>query len=132
MKMQNKFLAVIVAALLLTPVLSAGQADKKMDCPRTVKVEAVELKGENFSEYAYFKNGIAPLTVELKAAVDGKVKAVKPDPLVVDSLEKVMEAEGVLLGEEAIRVVSSIKRLDAAPAIRGARRHNRQRKKCDS
>lgn len=77
MKMQNKLLAVIVAALLLTPVLSAGQADKKMDCPRTVKVEAVALKGENFSEYAYFKNGIAPLTVELKTAVDGKVKAVQ-------------------------------------------------------
>jgi hypothetical protein len=51
---------------------------------------------------------------------DGKVKAVKPDPQVVDALEKVMEAEGVLLGEEVIRVTSNIKRLDAAPAIRGA------------
>ncbi len=73
MKMQNKFLAVIVAALLLAPVLSAAQPEK---CPHKVKVEAVEVKGENFSEYAYFKNEIKPLTVELKAAVDGKVKEV--------------------------------------------------------
>lgn len=73
MKMQNKFLAVIAAALLLAPVMSAAQPEK---CPRKVKVEAMEVKGGNFSEYAYFKNEIKPLTSELKAAVDGKIKEV--------------------------------------------------------
>jgi len=50
---------------------------------------------------------------------DGKVKPVKPDPQVVDTLEKVMESEGVLLGEEVIRVLSNATRLDAAPGISG-------------
>jgi hypothetical protein len=51
---------------------------------------------------------------------DGKAKPVKADPQVIDTLEKVMESEGVLLGEEVIRVMSNTTRLDAAPAIRGA------------
>jgi len=51
---------------------------------------------------------------------DGKVKPVKADPQVVDTLEKVMESEGVLLGEEVIRVMSDTTRMDAAPAISGA------------
>ncbi|MGD0578916.1 MAG: neutral/alkaline non-lysosomal ceramidase N-terminal domain-containing protein [Bryobacteraceae bacterium] len=51
---------------------------------------------------------------------DGKVKPVKPDPQVVDALEKVMESKGVLLGEEAIRAMSNTTRLDPAPAISGA------------
>jgi len=51
---------------------------------------------------------------------DGKVNPVKPDPQVVDTLEKVMESEGVLLGEEVIRVMSNTTRLDPAPAISGA------------
>ena len=51
---------------------------------------------------------------------DGQVQAQKADPRVLDTLEKVMESEGVLLGEEAIRVMSNMTRLDAAPAIHGA------------
>ena len=51
---------------------------------------------------------------------DGKVPAQKADPAVVDALEKVMESEGVLLGEEVIRVVGNTTRLDAAPAITAA------------
>jgi hypothetical protein len=51
---------------------------------------------------------------------DGKVPAQKADPQAVDTLEKVMESEGVLLGEEVIRVMSNTTRLDAAPAITGA------------
>jgi len=51
---------------------------------------------------------------------DGKVQAQKPDPQVLDTLEKVMESEGVLLGEEVIRILSNTKRLNPAPAISGA------------
>lgn len=51
---------------------------------------------------------------------DGKVKPVKPDARVVDTLEKVMESEGVLLGEEVIRVMSNTTRLDSSPVIGGA------------
>lgn len=76
MKKKRIILNLIAAALLAMPALSAGQADAKMKCPRKVKVEAAEIKGENFSEYAHFKNEIKPLTAELKAAVDGKVKEV--------------------------------------------------------
>lgn len=50
---------------------------------------------------------------------DGKVKAVPPDPKVLDTLERVMDSEGVLLGEEVIRVMSNTKRLDASPHITG-------------
>src|SRR5512136_3078148 len=76
MKKQKLFMTLIVAALLLAPALTFGQAEAKQKCPRKVKVEAMEVKGGNFSEYAYFKNEIKPLTAELKAAVDGKVKEV--------------------------------------------------------
>jgi neutral ceramidase len=48
---------------------------------------------------------------------DEKVKAVPPDPKVRDVLERVMDSEGVLLGEEVIRVISNIKRLEASPSI---------------
>jgi neutral ceramidase len=48
---------------------------------------------------------------------DGNVKAGPPDPRVRDTLERVMESEGVLLGEEVIRVMSSISRLDASPRL---------------
>lgn len=48
---------------------------------------------------------------------DGKVKAGPTDPKVRDALERVMDSEGVLLGEEVIRVMSNIKRLDGSPAI---------------
>ena len=51
---------------------------------------------------------------------DGMVPAQKANPQVVDTLEKVMESEGVLLGEEVIRVMSNTTRLEAAPAIHGA------------
>lgn len=51
---------------------------------------------------------------------DGKVQAQKADPKVVDTLEKVMESEGVLLGEEVIRVMTNTTRMDGSPAIGGA------------
>jgi neutral ceramidase len=48
---------------------------------------------------------------------DGKVKAEPVDPKVRDVLERVMDSEGVLLGEEVIRVATNIKRLEARPSI---------------
>ncbi|MGA8101725.1 MAG: neutral/alkaline non-lysosomal ceramidase N-terminal domain-containing protein [Candidatus Acidiferrales bacterium] len=48
---------------------------------------------------------------------DGKVKAGPLDPKVRDELERVMDSEGVLLGEEVIRVITNIKRLEANPSI---------------
>jgi neutral ceramidase len=48
---------------------------------------------------------------------DGKVKAGPVDPKVRDVLERVMDSEGVLLGEEVMRVATNIKRLDASPSI---------------
>jgi len=48
---------------------------------------------------------------------DEKVKAGPVDPKVRDTLERVMDSEGVLLGEEVIRVMSNIKRLEASPRI---------------
>lgn len=48
---------------------------------------------------------------------DNKLKAGPPDPKVRDALERVMDSEGVLLGEEVIRVMTNIKRLDASPTI---------------
>ena len=48
---------------------------------------------------------------------DGKVNAAPLDPVVRDQLERVMDSEGVLLGEEVIRVMSNIKRLDASPSL---------------
>jgi neutral ceramidase len=53
---------------------------------------------------------------------DGKVKAGPVDPKVKDTLERVMDSEGVLLGEEVIRVMTNIKRLDASPAIEAAQK----------
>jgi neutral ceramidase len=51
---------------------------------------------------------------------DGKVQAHKADPQVIDAMEKVMESEGVLLGEEVIRVMTNTRRMDPAPAISAA------------
>jgi len=48
---------------------------------------------------------------------DNKVTARPLDPQVRDQLEHVMDSEGVLLGEEVIRVMTNIKRLDASPSI---------------
>ena len=51
---------------------------------------------------------------------DGKVQAHKADPQVLDVMEKVMESEGVLLGEEVIRVMTNTQRMDPAPTISAA------------
>jgi neutral ceramidase len=48
---------------------------------------------------------------------DGKVNAGRLDPQVRDQLERIMDSEGVLLGEEVIRVMTSIRRLDASPSV---------------
>jgi neutral ceramidase len=48
---------------------------------------------------------------------DGKVKAGPLDPKTRDVLERVIDSEGVLLGEEVIRVATNIKRLDASPSM---------------
>jgi neutral ceramidase len=48
---------------------------------------------------------------------DGKVNAGPLDPQVRDQLERIMDSEGVLLGEEVIRVMTNIKRLDSSPSI---------------
>lgn len=53
---------------------------------------------------------------------DGKVKASSVDPKVRDVLERVMDSEGVLLGEEVIRVMTNTKRLDASPSISAAQK----------
>jgi neutral ceramidase len=53
---------------------------------------------------------------------DGKVKAGPVDPKVKDTLERVMDSEGVLLGEEVIRVMTNVKRLDASPTIEAAQK----------
>jgi neutral ceramidase len=51
---------------------------------------------------------------------DGKVPAGPPDPKVRDALERVMDSEGVILGEEVIRVLTDTTRLNASPHIAGA------------
>jgi hypothetical protein len=51
---------------------------------------------------------------------DGKVTAGPLDPKVRDVLERVMDSEGVLLGEEVIRVMTDITRTDASPRISAA------------
>ncbi len=51
---------------------------------------------------------------------DAKVESHKADPQVIDAMEKVMESEGVLLGEEVIRVMTNTTRLDQGPAISAA------------
>ena len=53
---------------------------------------------------------------------DEKVKAGPLDPKVRDGLERVMDSEGVLLGEEVIRVATNIKRLEASPSIAAAQK----------
>lgn len=50
---------------------------------------------------------------------DGKINAGPLDPAVRDALERVMDSEGVLLGEEVIRVMTNITRLDDSPQIAG-------------
>jgi neutral ceramidase len=51
---------------------------------------------------------------------DDKVPSHQADPRVIDTLEKVMESEGVLLGEEVIRVMTNTTRFDSLPAIAGS------------
>lgn len=53
---------------------------------------------------------------------DGKVKTGPLDPKVRDVLERVMDSEGVLLGEEVIRVATNIKRLEASPSLAAAQK----------
>ncbi len=53
---------------------------------------------------------------------DGKVKPGPVDPKVEDVLERVMDSEGVLLGEEVIRVMTNIKQLHANPTIAAAQK----------
>lgn len=48
---------------------------------------------------------------------DGKINAGSLDPQVRDQLERIMDSEGVLLGEEVIRVMTNITRLDANPSM---------------
>jgi neutral ceramidase len=48
---------------------------------------------------------------------DGKVTEHPLDPAVRDTLEHVMDSEGVLLGEEVIRVMTSTTRMEADPVI---------------
>lgn len=48
---------------------------------------------------------------------DGKVEAHPPDPGVRDALERVMDSEGVLLGEEVIRIMSNPTRMASDPVI---------------
>jgi neutral ceramidase len=48
---------------------------------------------------------------------DSKVTVQAPDPKVRDSLERVMESEGVLLGEQVIRVMTNTKRMESGPVI---------------
>jgi len=48
---------------------------------------------------------------------DGKVEVKPLDPKVKEALERVMDAEGVLLGEEAIRIMTSTTRMSTNPAI---------------
>lgn len=53
---------------------------------------------------------------------DGKVKAGPVDPSVEDVLERVIDSEGILLGEEVIRVMTNIKQLHATPVIAAAQK----------
>ena len=58
---------------------------------------------------------------EIEAPIrDGKVPAGPLDPRVRDTLERVMDSEGVLLGEEAIRVMTNISQMDASPRVSAA------------
>jgi neutral ceramidase len=53
---------------------------------------------------------------------DQKVKTSLVDPKVEDVLERVMDSEGILLGEEVIRVMSNIKQLHATPTLVAAQK----------
>jgi len=53
---------------------------------------------------------------------DGKVKPGPVDPKVEDTLERVMDSEGVLLGEEVIRLMTNIKQFHATPTIAAAQK----------
>ena len=53
---------------------------------------------------------------------EGKVPPAKLDPKAADSLERLMESEGQLLGEEVIRVMTNTKKMSGAVAIWGAQR----------
>ncbi len=48
---------------------------------------------------------------------DGKVESKPADPKVTDQLERVMESEGILLGEEVIRVMTNTARTNANPTV---------------
>jgi len=48
---------------------------------------------------------------------DNKVEAKAADPKVRDQLEEVMQSEGVLLGEEVIRIMTDAARMDSNPSI---------------
>ncbi|MGA8505864.1 MAG: neutral/alkaline non-lysosomal ceramidase N-terminal domain-containing protein [Candidatus Sulfotelmatobacter sp.] len=48
---------------------------------------------------------------------DGKVNAGPLGAQVRDQLENIMDCEGALLGEEVIRVMTNIRRLDASPSV---------------
>jgi neutral ceramidase len=48
---------------------------------------------------------------------DGKVTEHPLDPAVRDTLEHVMDSEGVLLGEEVIRVMTNTTRMESSPVI---------------
>jgi neutral ceramidase len=50
---------------------------------------------------------------------DGKVTEHPLDPAVRETLERVMESEGVLLGEEVIRVMINTTRMESSPVISG-------------
>jgi neutral ceramidase len=53
---------------------------------------------------------------------DQKVKTSPVDPKVEDVLERVMDSEGVMLGEEVIRVMTNIKQLHATPTLVAAQK----------
>ncbi len=53
---------------------------------------------------------------------DRKVQAMPVDPKVADVLERVMESEGILLGEEVIRVMTNTTRMETAPRISATQR----------
>lgn len=53
---------------------------------------------------------------------EGRTPLVKPDPKVMDNLERWMESEGKLLGEEAIRVMTQTKNMSQDVTLWGAQK----------
>jgi neutral ceramidase len=51
---------------------------------------------------------------------DGKVSEHPLDPAVREAMEKVMESEGILLGEEVIRVMTNTTHMESSPVIEGS------------